>query len=140
MTLNFAAKVKGFSDLSKAKMEAVVKESAQEVFAIASQSKPQGGRLPVDTGFLRNSFVAGLNGSTGLTGPDAYVAAIAGMELGDSVFGGWTAAYARRMEYGFVGTDSLGRAYNQTGNFFVLNAVQQWQAIVAANVQRAKAI
>jgi len=134
----FTAQIKAFADLTKEKLELVLKQSAQEVFSIAQTSVAQGGNLPVDTGFLRNSFQAGLNGAENLTGPDAYVAAIAGMELGDVVRGGWTAEYAMRMEYGFVGTDSAGRTYNQAGRHFALGAVQQWQAIVARNAERAK--
>jgi hypothetical protein len=140
MTVTFTAQLEKFAALSKRKMELVFKESAQDVFEAAQAPKAQGGNMPVDTGYLRNTFVAGLNGSTALSGPDAYVLAIAGADLGDSVFGGWTAAYALRMEYGFVGTDSRGRTYNQPGNHFALNASQQWQAIVARNVAKAQAM
>lgn len=34
------------------------------------------------------------------------------------------------MNYGFVGTDSLGRTYNQEGYGFVDGVVQRWQQIV----------
>jgi hypothetical protein len=44
--------------------------------------------------------------------------------------------YARRLNYGFTGTDSLGRQYNQRGYFFVDLAAQRWQQIVTANVNR----
>ena len=140
MTVTFTAQLEKFADLSRKKMELVFKQSAQDVFETAQAPKAQGGNMPVDTGFLRNTFVAGANGAQNLTGPDAYVLAIAGADLGGSVFGGWTAAYALRMEYGFVGTDSRGRTYNQPGNFFALNASQQWQAIVARNVAKAQAL
>lgn len=136
----FTVQMQAFADLTKAKLELVFKASAQDVFEIAQRPKALGGNIPVDTGFLRNSFVSGLNGSTALSGPDAFVAAIASAELGDAVFGGWTAAYARRMEYGFTGTDSRGRTYNQAGNHFALNAVQQWQQIVARNAEKARAL
>lgn len=136
----FTAQVAAFADLTRKKMELVVKQSAQDVFEAAQTPKASGGRMPVDSGFLRNSMVAGLNGSTAMTGADAYVMAIAGMDLGDSVFGGWTAKYALRMEYGFTGTDALGRTYNQQGNFFALSAAQQWQAIVAQNAAKARAL
>ena len=41
------------------------------------------------------------------------------------------AAYAMRMEYGFVGPDSLGRVYNQKGDFNVTNNIARWPIIVA---------
>lgn len=122
----FTAQIKAFADKSKEKIEAVVKQSAQEVFSIAQTPKAMGGRMPVDTGFLRNSLVAELNGSTVAGGADAYVLAVAGMDAGDVVFAGWTASYARYQEYG---TSSI------AGNFYMLNAAQQWQAIVGRNAE-----
>jgi hypothetical protein len=38
--------------------------------------------------------------------------------------------YAKRLEYGFVGTDSLGRYYNQPGRFFVTDTCKRWPQIV----------
>lgn len=118
----FTAQIKVFADGSKEKIEAVVKQSAQEVFSIAQTPIAQGGRMPVDTGFLRNSLAAELNGATVAGGADAYVLAVAGMELGDVIFAGWTANYARVQEY-------------MAGNFYMLGAAQQWQAIVARNAE-----
>lgn len=123
---SFTAQIKSFTERSKEKIEAVVKQSAQEVFSIAQTPKAQGGRMPVDTGFLRNSLVAELNGAKIAGGADAYTLAVAGMETGDVVFAGWTASYARHQEYG---TSSI------AGNFYMLNAAQQWQAIVARNAE-----
>lgn len=131
MTRSFTAQIKAFRDLTEQKLELVVKASAQEVFKTAQTPKAQGGRMPVDTGFLRNSFVSGLNGSTSLSGADAYVLAVAGMELGDTVFGGWTADYAKHVEYG---------TSRMAGSFFALNAAQQWQAIVSRNAAKARAL
>ena len=122
----FTAQIKGFTDRAKEKIEAVVKQSAQEVFSIAQTPVAQGGRMPVDTGFLRNSLVAELNGATVAGGADAYVLAVAGMDLGDVIFGGWTAEYARFQEYG---------TSRMAGNYFMLGAAQQWQAIVARNAE-----
>lgn len=125
-----------FADLSKGKILKVVQRSAQKVFSTAQTDRGNGGRMPVDTGFLRNSFQAGLNGAENLTGADAYTLAIAGMELGDVMRGGWTAKYAMRMEYGFVGTDAAGRTYNQMGYHFAGTAAAQWPAIVAAEASK----
>lgn len=142
MAKTFAAQIKKFRDLTVEKLELVVKQSAQDVMEIAQTEKGAGGRMPVDLGFLRNSsFVAGLNGSISAKGSgDAYVGVIAGLELGDTFFAGWTAEYAMRMEYGFVGTDKLGRTYNQSGNFFAQSAAAQWQNIVAMNAQKARSL
>lgn len=108
----------------KATLERVFKASAQDVIELAQRPVAQGGRMPVDTGFLRNSLVSGLNGSTALSGANSYVVTIAGADLGDSIFAGWTANYARHVEYG-----ARGRA----GRFFMRGAAQQWQQIVDRN-------
>ena len=127
----FTAQIAAFAEDAKRKMELVVKQSAQDVGEIAQRPVAKGGNMPIDTGFLRNSLVAGLNGTTSLSGPDAYVLAIAGAELGDTIFFGWTASYARFVEYG-----TQGRA----GRFFMLNAAQQWPQIVARNAEKARAL
>jgi hypothetical protein len=123
MAQSFEAQVTAFVAKTKQRVEAVFKASAQEVFSIAQTPVAQGGAMPVDTGFLRNSLVAGLNGSTAMSGPDSYVVAIAGATLGDTIEGGWTASYARYVEYG-----TRGRA----GRRFAGQAAAQWQQIVAA--------
>ena len=122
----FTAQIKAFADKTKEKLEAVVKQSSQEVLSIAQTPVAQGGNMPVDTGFLRNSLIAELNGSTVAGGADAYVLAVAGMELGDVIFAGWTANYARHVEYG---------TSRMAGRFFMLNAAQQWQQIVSRNAE-----
>lgn len=111
----------------------IVRQSIQDVSSIAQTPKAKGGRMPVKDGQLRNSFVSGLNGSTALSGPDVYIATLAALEMGDTFNAGWTAAHALRQEKGFVGQDSLGRTYNQSGNFFMEYALAQWQAINDAN-------
>lgn len=124
-------------------MLAVVRSSLQDVCEIAQTPKAQGGRMPVDTGTLRNSFMSSLNGSSALTGPASYVGVIAGMQLGDIATFGWgglASDYALRQNYGFIGADSLGRNYNQAGNLFLENALEQFPRLVAHHTARAKEI
>jgi len=139
MATKFEAQIDKWVNQTSKDLELIFKQSAQEVFSKAQTPVAQGGNMPVDTGFLRNSFVAGLNGSTSLKGPDAYVAAIAGAKLGDVVFGGWTAKYAARIEFGFSGQDSLGRTYNQDGRGFARKAAMEWQQIVQRNAAKVRA-
>lgn len=124
---------------TQARMNAVVRGSTQEVARLAQTPRAKGGRLPVDTGALRGSFQSSLNGSTALTGPESYVMIAATMEAGDVAEFGWGAAYSRRVNSGFTGTDALGRTYNQQGAHFLEGATMQWPAIVAAEVAKAKA-
>ncbi len=135
----FTAQIKAFAEKSQEKIEAVVKQSAQEVLSIASETGPSNavkpkknlgaggtGRMPVDTGFLRGSMIAELNGAVVAGGDGAFALAVGSMDLGDVIFAGWTANYARHVEYG---------TSKMAGAFFVLNAAQQWQDIVARNAE-----
>lgn len=140
----FTAQIADFAEKAQRKAELVLKQSAQDVFEIAQTTKASeaknpkvnkartggnGGNLPVDTGNLVNTFMSELNGAGRVDGPNAYVMTIAGMELGDAVFGGWTAKYAKHVEYG---------TSKMAGSFFALRAAQQWQAIVQRNAEKAR--
>ena len=139
MTTFSFANLDAWARQTEARMNAVIKGSTQEVARIAQTPKAKGGRMPVDTGMLRNSFQSSLNGSTSLSGGDSYVMVAASMKAGDVAQFGWTAAYARRINYGFVGEDSLGRSYNQQGAHFLEGAAMQWPSIVAGEVTKAQA-
>lgn len=119
------------------RLDAVVQQSTHDVAQAAQLPKAKGGRLPVVTSFLRNSFSSTLMGGTALTGPDSYVLVAGQMKAGDVASFGWTAEYGRRVNFGFVGEDKLGRTYNQQGAHFLEGAVDQWGAIVRAVVARA---
>lgn len=125
----FGKQVQAIAEKVKQRNLAIFRTSAQRVMEIASVPEAQGGRMPVDTGFLVNSVLASTNGMPGSAGqPVALV--LLQVQLGGSVYVGWTAAYAMRMEYGFMGQDSLGREYAQVGKAFLRGAVQQWTNIV----------
>jgi len=133
-------------------MEAVqrVISKMQEVGPSKARGGQGTGHMPVDTGYLRSSLVVQLNNlsATKTVKPkdvqafaydDSQVSmVIVAAKLGDSIYAAYTAAYARRLEYGFSGTDSAGRTVNQEGYAFVRLAVQQWQSIVNEVVAEAK--
>ena len=110
------------------RLDAVVKQSAHDVAQIAQTPVAKGGRMPVDTGFLRNSFASSLMGGTALTGPDSYVMVAGAMKAGDVASFGWTAEYAAHVEYG---------TSRMQGRHYMAGAVDQWQAVVRAAVARA---
>lgn len=138
MTTYTAANMAKWTAKAKRNGMLVVKQSIQDVSELAQTPKAKGGNMPVDKAFLRNSFTAGLNGSTSLTGPIAYEAAVVGMKAGDGFNAGWTVDYAGRMERGFVGDDSRGRTFNQSGNFYMAKALAQWQAINDRNAAKVR--
>lgn len=94
---------------------------------------------PIDTGFLRSSLTAGINGSVP-QGPNAeygsnyndqrLLSVISQLKLGDKVSLVYQAPYARRLEYGFTGFDSLGRQFNQSGRFWITAAGQKYRSIM----------
>lgn len=131
MAGKFTADVRAFAGKTKRQMRDVFAESVQDVVEMAQMPKAKGGRMPVVTGNLRNSLASGLNGSFGAQGPEGYVVTLSGLEIGDIARFAWTAPYARRMELGFSGTDSLGRTYEQPGNHFVGAAAAQFPQRVA---------
>lgn len=94
--------------------------------------------MPIDTGNLRRSLMASTSAMPTIKeGKETFTdtgleLVIAGANLGSAVYLGFQAAYAPRMNYGFVGTDSLGRVYNQAGFGFVDAVAQRWPQIVAA--------
>lgn len=75
---------------------------------------------PVKTGFLRASWTVVSGGSGSATsGQEGALAVIANLKAGDAIALVNPAPYAMRINFGFVGKDSLGRHYNQKGRHMV---------------------
>lgn len=121
------------------RFDAVIKDSTQAVVDVMQTPKAKGGKMPVDTGNLRNTLMSSLSGGVGAKGTASHIMVAASMKAGDTATFTYTAVYARRVNSGFTGQDSLGRTYNQRGAFFVENAVDQWPALVATSAAKAKA-
>lgn len=120
-------------------MDAIVKQSTNDVIKQASKTATgvtrggsvQKGYVPVDIGTLAASLQSTLYGSSSLTqGNGAYGLVVGSMRAGDVATFEWTAPYAKIVHNG-----SRGRS----GWFWVDEAANDWQAIVARNVARAKA-
>lgn len=84
-----------------------------------------GGNLPHKTGNLMRSLLGSTSqmpaqGQPGESYAGTDIGLItAGLTYGENVWLGFQANYARRMNYGFHGADSLGRVYNQEGFGFI---------------------
>lgn len=139
MAKSFSAQVAAFGDKAKRRSLAVFRQSAQAVAFEANTPKGEGGKLPLDTGNLRGSQLGSTSGMPDSTSGQPVEIAVRFAQLGDTFWIGWTAEYALRMEYGFVGEDKLGRNYNQRGNGFARSAAQNWPVIVARTVEEVKA-
>lgn len=114
---------------SKKRMNAVMRESLQRTIDIAQTPTAKGGRMRVDTGFLRASGQSSLNGlPTGPTmkpkdavanqfSPDAenVTVTLSQMKFGSTFFFGWTANYAK---------------YREAYDAFLYGAIERWQHTV----------
>ena len=112
------------------RIDAVLKDATQSVVAVAQVTKAKGGRMPVDTGNLRNSLISSVAGGASGQGEESYIMAAAGMKGGDLATFTWTAEYAAAVNNGNRG---------RPGAHFVEGAVDQWPAIVRASIAKAKA-
>lgn len=115
-------------------LTALLRNSVQALANEAGKTIPNGGRVPVKTGNLARSVVVSNQApeivAYGPANPNA-LAGIATLKPGDTIWIGWQAAYAKRQNYGFVGTDSLGRTYNTSGYGFAEATAAKWPSIVA---------
>jgi hypothetical protein len=132
--LNFSAAVDDWCKENEARLLAVFKESSQRVVSLAVNG------VPVDTGFARASIRASTSempqidpnakGGAYINGFDTVTLTIAGLELGATLYAGFTAAYIGPLEYGHS---------KQAPNGFVRIAAEQWPQIVSEVSAEAKA-
>lgn len=178
--LSFSASVAKFAEKVPGAVEAVWKDSAQDVveemqtvgWSVASTrhsidkgeglgkikkdgsrgrskrafgpvaSSGAGGNLPVDTGFLRASLLAStsampainsnarpVEGKTYDWDESQIEAVIQGAGLGQTLYFGYTAAYASHVEYG---------ANGRPPRRFVALAAMNWQQIVNRNAEKVR--
>jgi hypothetical protein len=118
----------------KGLMKVVRDESAQRLIEVMQTPVGAGGRMRVDTGFLRASLMAvigepnfAVRANPGGDGVYSYSEGaislvIAGASIEDTISVVYTANYARPREYG---------ARGQAPDAFVRTAAQQWQRIVS---------
>ena len=141
MSKSFSAIVSAWAAQSEKRLEQTYRRSVELLADEMRETKPNGGRLPFQTGNLARSLMASTQGMPhGAEGAAVFLrdqdvgAVTTTLELGQPVWIGYQAIYARRQNYGFVGADSLGRVYNQAGSYFVEGAIANWQQIVAKAV------
>lgn len=128
MAKSFSASVDAWTRQSERRMTAVFRTAVQNLGSEANREVGSGGRLRVDTGFLRDSFDASLDGMpVGPTRPSEGRAnndiglIIARAQPGDSIWLGWTANYARPRE----AKDGFREAAVQRWPEFVRDAVAE---------------
>lgn len=120
----FAKSIDNWTRMSELRMDAVFKQAAQDVAEAVQTPKAKGGRMPVDTGYLRNSFAGAVNSFPSADGNVPFsmnpiIAEIIKARLGDRIVFGWSANYA---------------VYMEAENAFVRANVQNWPQIVRGAV------
>lgn len=139
---SFAESIGRWASQTPARIEAVHKRALEKLAMEMTRTKAEGGNVPVDTGNLYRSLVASTSGMPPTSDqPSAgsnINSVIAVLSTNQPVWFGYTAAYARRRNFGFVGADSRGRVYNETGDHFVERAVAMWPEIVRDAVQEVR--
>ena len=137
MVKKFSAQVDDIVLKTEKRLTALARQSTQELVDQAQKPVAKGGKMRVDTGFLRASGQMSLNGMpTGPVRPEAeepgeynweqttVITTLAKLKLGGSAFFGWTANYAK---------------YRETYDGFLDAAVQNWPAIVAKVTRQIRA-
>lgn len=145
MALSFSAYVTEWTRQSEARMLAVFKRAVELLADELTYGRQNGGRVPWVTGNMARSLTGALNSivmtSAAETPPDGDAgAAIAMAQIGDFIHLGFQAGYSKRVNFGFVGQDSLGRNYNQEGAHFVEYAATQWPIMVSLAAEEIQAM
>ena len=143
-TLSLSEGLKKFKIEAEENLLKLMRQSTQDLAREANTPIANGGRMPVDTGFLRNSLVITMDGESdppfkgqGLNkdqlraqgrtaGPAGNLIKLAGSELGDIVYLTWTAHYAMYVERGGRGPARL----------FAQGAADKWPFFVERNARR----
>jgi len=135
MTASFQAQVNRWVAQTTARKTMVFQESCQRLVREMQRDVGSGGNMPVDTGTLRNSLLGSTSAVPAMRDQpsaeaDQVVLTIAQLKLGDTLYAGYTANYARIRHY--MTTDKPGGMWRDL-------AVQRWQTIVdgaARDLQR----
>lgn len=132
--MSFADDVSTWVEVSKAKADDIYGRAIEKLGEEMTKTRPKGGRVPFKTGNLARSLLASTVAmpkvSDEIPGGSNIGVVAARLKMGDTVWLGYQANYARRQNSGFVGEDSLGRTYNQEGAHFVEGAVAEWERLV----------
>lgn len=124
------------------KAQAAPRFVVEEMANAMATSVRASGFTPVDTGNLSRSVTISLapikRDGPGYNSPvrQDYNGAVKGIPYDGATYIAYKAIYAARVNYGFVGTDSLGRSYNQAGRAFLEANIARFPQVVQKAVAR----
>ncbi|MGA0540727.1 hypothetical protein [Neotabrizicola sp. VNH66] len=137
MAQTFADWVDDWTRESEARLLAVFRRAVELLADELTTTRANGGRLPHLTGNLMRSLLAAVGAMPSQGAPDQKYAGsdvgvvVASVLMGQSISLGFQAVYARRRNYGFVGTRKDGSTWSEPGAGFVEYAASVWPTIVA---------
>lgn len=125
--MSFEQDISRWTNKAERRMDAAFKTAVQNLVEESQTPRARGGRMPVDTSFLRNSGQAALNsvpsGGSSPSNMDSVPLVISRAQPGDRIVFGWTAQYARAMENRYA---------------FMRSAAQNWNKIAFQAVKEAE--
>lgn len=123
-----------WADEQKQRLRDIGRTAADKMLAEMGTSIMNGGFVNIRTGNLARSATAQVGTQVKISEADTFAgpddAAVQTWDLTSVLYLGWQAAYARRVNYGFTGEDSLGRTYNQSGSGFAESISANWDKYV----------
>ena len=131
----FSAQVKSFTTEAEKNTGIIFSRSIKKLETELKRNRKTGGGLtPTDTGNMIRSIlvstVAMPKVDTEVKEYESVEFTVSPSHVGKPVWIGVQAVYGPRQNYGFVGTDSLDRSYNQAGAYFVEGAGAKWVQFV----------
>lgn len=142
MAKSFSQAIADWVSQTEERIDAVYARSVELLGEEMAKTRNEGGRVPFLTGNLARSLLASKSGMPNTTdGPfgGSNVGLVAAtLKAKETVWLGYQAKYAARQNYGYVGSDSLGRVYNQQGAYFVDHAAANWPTIVTKAIKEVK--
>jgi len=130
----FADNLTEWAQKTEARILATYRFSVELLGEEMATTRSGGGKVPFQTGNLARSVLASTEAMPKTSEEPSVgsnVSAVAAtLSMSQPVYLGYQAAYARRVNYGFVGADKLGRVYNQSGAHFLEYAISMWPTIV----------
>lgn len=145
--MGFAAQISEWASQTEARTLAVFRRAVELLAEEMNRTAANGGTLPHVTGNLMRSLTAQIGsmpaqGGAGVEYAGTDVGLIVAQAMLDSdIYLGFQANYARRLNYGYTGPDSLGRTFEQSGKLFVERAIKLWpDCVKRANEEIQKAV
>jgi hypothetical protein len=130
---SFSAQVRNWTDKAKRNFAMVHRSAVDKLYQAVVES------TPIKTGNARRSWAMSTTAmpqiaASGLASfmPADIGLSIATLPPGSPVYIGAQAIYMPRLNYGFTGTDSLGRSYDQAGLLFIERNAERWDEFVQA--------